>query len=126
MGDYQLRARLPHELADDVKEVVEWLNETVPEAEVTMSTISRYALKEYVRKSKLVREENGLLLELPLKGLTSEEVASICKSVEAISKVITNKNIDEAKSILKSKVETLELFELIEKKKAEQKRGVDS
>lgn len=121
MADYQLRARIQHELADEVKEIVEWLNDLVPEAEATMSTVCRFALKEYVRKNKLVREEDGALLELPLEGLNSQELAVIYQAVTNIGEVISNRSIKDAKEKLKNKLQTTEMFELIEKRKAERK-----
>lgn len=87
MADYQLRARIPHELADEVKEIVEELNTTFPEAEVTMSTVSRHAIKEYVRLYN-ERMNNGLITcEVLVNDLNETELEKVMKAFELLNSV---------------------------------------
>lgn len=126
MADYQLRARIPHELADEVKGIVEELNEVLPEAEATMSTVSRFALKEYVRQYKIKHKKRGIILEIPTSDLTISGAKAIHEALDIISKVFPSKDLEERKELLKGDIQMLELQEIIAKKKAEQSKGLDS
>ena len=87
MADYQLRARITHELADKVKEIVEELNTAFPEGEVTISTVSRYAIKEYLRLYD-ERMNNGLVTcEIPVNDLEEKELEKVMEAFKLLNSV---------------------------------------
>jgi len=57
MSDYQLRARIPNELADEVKKIAEEINKETPGAGATISTIARHALNEFVINYKAKNDD---------------------------------------------------------------------
>ena len=120
MADYQLRARIPHELADKMKEIVEELNAAVPEAEVTMSTVSRYALKEYVRLYD-ERMNNGLITcEIPVNDLKEDELEKVMEAFKLLNSVhptIGEKEMNQ----LQSKINSLAVERLLKAAKGGEK-----
>ena len=120
MADYQLRARIPHELADKVKEIAEELNAAVPEAEVTMSTVSRHALKEYVRLYN-ERMNNGLVTcEISVNDLNETELEKVMKAFELLNSVrptVSEKEMTQ----LKNKINSLAVERLLKAAKGGEK-----
>lgn len=50
MADRQIRVRIPVETADGVNKIIERINKEMPGAEATISTVTRYALQDYVKR----------------------------------------------------------------------------
>lgn len=121
MADYQLRARIPHELADEIKELVDYVNERFPGVEATFSTVSRQALQEFVRRSSF-GEKRIISLELPMKDLNSEQLETVRQGLELISTVFTEAK--EAESKVQDRIEWLE-FEAW-KRNGKLPKGVDA
>lgn len=115
MADYQLRARIPNELADEVKEIAETINTEVPGAEATISTIARYALQDYTRKFDPRIKGETLFLEIPVKGLEKNQLEVVLKALKDIQSVspTVGKEIEQ----VENKVLDFELQELITKRK---------
>jgi len=58
MADYQIRARIPQELAEEVKGIVERVNNEIPFADATISSVTRQALQEFVNRNTHRRKPN--------------------------------------------------------------------
>lgn len=52
MGDNQLRARVSDQLSKEVESIIKDINDNVPGAGATVSSVVRYALEEYVKNYK--------------------------------------------------------------------------
>lgn len=125
MGDYKLQARIPHELADEVKDIVEEINEFFPETEATFSTIARHALKEYIRKYR----SNGdtLFIEVPMEDMDLEDIERVKQALLTIPGGF-NKTVEIALDQLEQRVfriksdeQTKEIKSLIEKRRLAQR-----
>lgn len=104
MADYQLRARIPHELADKVKKIVKELNTAFPEAEVTMSTVSRYAIKEYVRLYNERMEKGLITCEVLVNDLNETELEKVMEAFKLLNSVrptVTDKEMTQLQNKIK-------------------------
>lgn len=115
MSDYQLRARIPHELADEVKDLIEEVNEKFPAAEATFSTVARQALQDTIRHSRFF--ENKIIpLELPIKDLKKDELEVVLQGLTLISSVIqtpedTKNRVEDAILRVQDAIEWIEFQE---------------
>lgn len=89
MADYQLRARIPNELAEEVKNIADVIQEENPGAEATISTISRFALKDYVKRYNSKRGNTALFLELNTV-LPNEDIDKLIEHLIAIRGIYQN------------------------------------
>ncbi|WML42704.1 hypothetical protein [Neobacillus sp. PS3-40] len=118
MADYQLRARIPHELADEVKAVIETINESVPGAEATFSTVARYALQDYAKRFHPKIKGETLFLELPIKDLKKEQLEVISKALQDINSVVKTADVERVKMEIENKILSEEIAELMAARKA--------
>jgi hypothetical protein len=116
MADYQLRARIPHELADQVKDLIEEVNEAFPAAEATFSTVARQALESFVKRSLFGRNKI-VSLELPIKDLGKEQLQQVLDGLSLIFDVVKDEKIKDAMERVISDIEMCEFREYKEKRK---------
>lgn len=118
MADYQLRARIPHELADSISEIVETINTTVPGAEATISTVARYALNDYVRRFHPRVDGSTLFVELPIKGLSTEQMESVLSALNTLHAIDpVADSVAQAKQKVESDLLSAEIQVLMAKRK---------
>lgn len=111
MSEYQLRARIPHELADEIKTIIEETNEKFPHVEATFSSVAREALQATARQIKL-HGEGVVFLELPLKNLDKSQLEAVKQGLESISAVLPGqKALEEALRRTEDRIEWQEFQE---------------
>jgi hypothetical protein len=93
MADRQLRARVSEEVLSEVEHIAEILEKENPGAEASVSTIVRFAVQDYVRRFKGKRNQDTLIFEIPIEGLSEEELDTIFDAVTTIEDVIENKPV---------------------------------
>lgn len=91
MSNQQLRARVPAELVEEIKEIAETIENENPGAEATTSTITRYALLDYVQRYNAKKHDHSVFLELPIK-IPNEDLEQIAEHLIAIRKIYQNIN----------------------------------
>lgn len=74
MQDYQLRTRIPMDVIDDLKSIIDYINDTLPEVNPTISTITRHALKDYAKKFNSRIFDGSIFTELPLKQMSENDL----------------------------------------------------
>lgn len=113
MSEYQLRARIPHELADEVKAIVEDINSVLPEAEATFSTVARYALRDYVRRAHQ-RQAGIVPIEIPTQGRSLDELKVIRSALSVLEGLA---DVSEAISKVESAITSAEIHVLMEERR---------
>lgn len=78
MADYQLRARIPQETADKLFEVMKDLQERTEGADVTISSVIRQAVDDYIKSKE------DLNVTVPAKRLKSAEAKRLYEMFESL------------------------------------------
>ena len=68
MADYQLRSRIPQELADELFKEIKDLQERTTGADVTVSSITRAALEQFLQNSKNEKDNKYIKIFLPIRN----------------------------------------------------------
>jgi len=74
MADYKLQVRIPQELADELFQTMKEMQEEMAGADVTVSSIARYALQNYVERYEAVKDGNKIFIPLDLTSLSVDEL----------------------------------------------------
>jgi len=85
--------RLPKELVNDVKDIIDKINEDVPGAAATYSSVARHALIDYVMRNH-PEKRVAVFMELPMRRLDELDENELEKLLDALA---TIKVIGEAK-----------------------------
>ncbi len=91
MSDYQLRARVPQEAADKLFEVMKDLQERTEGADVTISSVIRQAVEDYIKSKE------DLIVSAPAKRLKAKEAE---KLIEMFRSLEDKDNSNEIKRFL--------------------------
>ncbi|WP_242225355.1 hypothetical protein [Bacillus cereus group sp. BfR-BA-01380] len=121
MADRQLAARVPEETAQKINDIVKEINKAVPEADVSVSAILRFAINEYVKQHEEKKGEK-LFVEIPYNDLFKEEIGKLLKAFKDIYSYFENDSVKKAIEKLEEKMLNLELQELLEEKRAKQSK----
>lgn len=74
MGDYQLRARIPQEMATELFEVIKDIQEETEVGDITISNVTRSAIddfiKKYNKKTLNIELDNSLLTDKVLDNVS--------------------------------------------------------
>lgn len=95
MARKQITFRVEEELEKEVKEIGKEIERSNPGAEANFSTISRYAMEEYVRVYKARCKMESIFLEIPVDNLTFEQLEELEGALNHIVDIIKNKDIDQ-------------------------------
>lgn len=95
MARKQITFRVEEELEKEVKEIGKEIERSNPGAEANFSTISRYAMEEYVRVYKSRCKMDSLFLEIPVDNLSLEQLEKIESALNTIVDTIKEKDIDQ-------------------------------
>lgn len=118
MADKQVGSRIPEDVAKRIDVISEEISAAVPEANVSTSTIIRYAIIDYVKRYDTKSEGNLLFdFEIPVNDLEKNQLEVILKALKDIELVLPTVK-DNIKQ-LENKILNLELKELIAKRKLE-------
>lgn len=91
MADKQIRARVTEELSAKIDSVVDEINKKVPEANVNVSSILRYAVEEYLKRYDAKNADTAVFLGFPTT-LPNEDLEELCKHFIAIRNIYQNVN----------------------------------
>ena len=69
-----LKARLTPEQSDALEQIVNELQEQMPEGTVTISSVARYALEAYIAKHVNQNAGKKVYIEVDVDGVTSESL----------------------------------------------------
>jgi uncharacterized protein (DUF2235 family) len=79
--DVMLRSRMTAKQMEVLDQIVAELQEQTPEANVSTSSVARYALEKYVDTHIAKRDGTKLFIEVSTLGLTKDEIAALYDSV---------------------------------------------
>lgn len=91
MADKQVRARVSEDVSEKIDSIVGEINDKVPEANVNVSSILRYAIEEYVKRYDAKQNDSAVFVELPTM-LPNEDLEALCENLIAIRKIYQNVN----------------------------------
>jgi NH3-dependent NAD+ synthetase len=115
MADKQLGVRVSEKIASKLDVIVEKINKEVPEANISVSAILRFAITEYVKKSE---EENVLYLRIPSEDLSQEHLEEVSKIVKNLNSIVKDDSLDKAVEKIEKRILDKEIASLIAKRKA--------
>jgi hypothetical protein len=75
--DSMLRVRLTQRQSDELDAIIDELQAQMPEASVTTSSITRYALEKYVSDHIAKRDGTKLFVEVSTAGATDEDIKNL-------------------------------------------------
>lgn len=91
MADYQLRARIPQELADKLFKVMKEVQEETKVADVTTSSITRAAIEQYVKNHEEDKKQETLIIKFP-NNMTDDELKRFSDTMSLISQQVSNED----------------------------------
>ncbi len=88
MSDRQLRARVSEDIVEEVERIAAELEQQNPGVEANISTITRYAIHDYIRRYN--GKKNGtVFMEVPLGSICNEDLEIVFKSITEIREVLS-------------------------------------
>ncbi|PFA66854.1 hypothetical protein CN378_12630 [Bacillus sp. AFS015802] len=116
MADRQLGVRVSEEVAAQVNDITEEINKVVPEANVSVSGVLRFAISDYVKQYK--ERQTHMSIKFPYeRNLKAPEIEALIGALETIHQISPSESTEDALKNLKRDLEYAELFALIEEKK---------
>lgn len=112
--DYNLSAKIPQELIVEVQKMVEEVNEAFPAAQANISSVTRQALADSVRRS-LFGQNKIVPVELPIKDLNKSELETVSHGLSLIASVIPS--VEPAHDKIYLELGRIEDKEILEKYK---------
>jgi PII-like signaling protein len=103
MAEKAFTARVSEETAEKLNQIIEQINDEVPEAGANAATVLRYAITDYVNRQAARRSKESLFLELPIADLRYEELHKVLDALNTISEVIEQNNEETRKTPQKDK-----------------------
>lgn len=103
MPDRQLRARVPEDLADAVDKIVDNINDDVPGAGASVSSILRYAIQDYINRYEGTRRRDTIFLEIPIEDLRYEELNKVTDLLIDLETIIEDNSIETVSNERKTK-----------------------
>lgn len=113
MQDYQLRTRIPMDLTEELRSVIEYINDTVPGSGATISTITRGALRKYVNNFNSRVFEGVMSVDLPLEKMSEQDLNVLLNAFKTID------HQSDDFEMVKSRIDMQLLALAIEKKEGE-------
>jgi anion-transporting ArsA/GET3 family ATPase len=88
MADYRLQARIPEALSDKLFEVIKEKQERTQNADVTVSSILRAALEEYLQAYEKSKRYERLIIDVPVEYINEEDLRLLQYKLYDIAKSI--------------------------------------
>lgn len=86
MADYQLRARIPQELADRLFQVIKDLQEQTDIADVTTSSVTRAAIETFIKDHEGKKSRKSIKIEIDNSKVNNEDLQTIGNEIAELSK----------------------------------------
>jgi hypothetical protein len=103
LADKVLTARIPEESVNKLDQIIEQINDEVPEGSASTATVLRYAVTDYINRYAARRSKETLFLELPIADLRYEELHKVLEALNTISEVIEQNSEETRKTDQKDK-----------------------
>jgi hypothetical protein len=94
MPDKVLTVRVPENVVDKLDQIIEKINDDVPEAGANVATVLRYAVQDYVNRDVAKRRKDTIFLEIPIEDLRYEEMHQVLDALMTLENVIEQNSTD--------------------------------
>jgi len=81
MADYQLRSRIPQELADKLFQVMKEVQEETTVADITVSSMTRAAIEQYIKTHEEKKNRETIVIKIP-NNMTNKELNEFATTME--------------------------------------------